>query len=147
MVLCSHAKTLYHGTSLIFQEKGIFLRGKPGSGKSDLALRLIHQGAILVADDQTDLCRRGNQVMMSPPKALEGKLEVRGIGIVKMDFSQEHPLDMLLDLTPWRDIERLPGNGTETLEGIQLPRYRIDPFELSVIEKILTLCQGNLLCL
>ena len=37
---------------------GILLRGSSGAGKSDLALRMIDQGARLVADDQCVLSRQ-----------------------------------------------------------------------------------------
>lgn len=136
---------LYHGTSLVVKGKGILLRGKPGAGKSDLALRLIHQGATLIADDQTEVSQQGNGLIMTAPKALGGKIEVRGIGIMEMDFCPEHSLDILIDLKPWQDIERLPENTEEILEGGSLFRYDIDPFETSSVEKVLTLCQFNVL--
>ena len=54
--------TLVHGTCIAFplvEEAGVaaavLLRGLSGIGKSDLALRLIDDGAQLVADDQVDL--------------------------------------------------------------------------------------------
>ena len=41
--------------------RAVLLRGPSGAGKSDLALRLIEAGARLVADDQTELVRRGQR--------------------------------------------------------------------------------------
>jgi serine kinase of HPr protein (carbohydrate metabolism regulator) len=40
-----------HATAVALGEAGVLLLGPPGSGKSDLALRLIDRGAILIADD------------------------------------------------------------------------------------------------
>ncbi len=48
-----------HATAVALDGVGVLLRGPPGSGKSDLALRLIDQGARLIADDQTALSRHG----------------------------------------------------------------------------------------
>ncbi len=131
---------LYHGTSLIIGGKGVLLRGKSGAGKSDLALRLIHQGATLIADDQTEIVHHGDTLTMTVPKALQGKLEIRGVGIIDIDFCPKHSLDLLINLKNWKDIERLPEEIKENLEGVSLPRYDIDPFEISAVEKILTLC-------
>ncbi len=136
---------MYHGTSFKIEGKGILLRGKPGAGKSDLALRMIHRGAILIADDQTIIENSMEGLMMSPPQGLQGKLEVRGIGLIDVPFCKNHLLHFLIDLKPWQNIERLPEKDFETLEGLSIPRYEIDPFEPSAVEKILTLCQLNTL--
>ena len=44
-----------HATAVLLDGKGVVLRGPSGSGKSDLALRLIDEGAILIADDRVDV--------------------------------------------------------------------------------------------
>ena len=131
---------LIHGTSLVFQGKGILLRGPSGAGKSDLALRLIHQGGVLIADDQTDIYVKEGWLMARAPKILEGKLEVRGIGIVQVPFQNSHVLWCLIDLMPAPSIERLPEPCFETLEGIALSRYALDPFQVSAVEKLTLLC-------
>ena len=38
-----HEEALIHGTCIAIGAEGVLLVGKPGSGKSDLALRLIDQ--------------------------------------------------------------------------------------------------------
>jgi predicted ABC-type transport system involved in lysophospholipase L1 biosynthesis ATPase subunit len=131
---------LIHGTSLVFRGKGILLRGPSGAGKSDLALRLMHHGGVLIADDQTDIYIKEGQLMARAPKALEGKLEVRGIGIVQVSFQESHVLCCLVDLMPAPSIERLPEPCFETLEGIALSRYALDPFQVSAVEKLTLLC-------
>ncbi len=125
-----------HGTSLVINKQGLLLRGKPGSGKSDLALRLIHQGATLIADDQTELIAQNKQLIAACPKPLEGKLEVRGVGILDVPFVKKHPLHILIDLVNWQNIERLPEKKTEQFEGVTCLFYKLDPFELSVLDKI-----------
>ena len=44
--------TLVYGSCVAIDGAAVLLRGPSGSGKSDLALRLIDDGAELVADDQ-----------------------------------------------------------------------------------------------
>ena len=44
-----------HATAVELYGNAILLRGEPGSGKSDLALRLIHEGAKLISDDRVEL--------------------------------------------------------------------------------------------
>ena len=59
---------------------GVLLVGPPGAGKSDLLLRLIDRGFVLVADDQVEVAG----LQASPPARLAGLLEVRGLGIVRL---------------------------------------------------------------
>jgi len=46
---------LVHGSCVAWAQGGILLLGPPGGGKSDLALRLLGRGAVLVADDQVEV--------------------------------------------------------------------------------------------
>lgn len=130
----------YHGTSLVFNKRGILLRGKSGSGKSDLALRLIHEGATLIADDQTDIVANGSELIAACPAPLEGKLEVRGIGIIDVPFIKQHPLHIIIDLVSWKNIERFPEKKVEQLEDVDCFFYELDPFELSIFPKIKSIC-------
>ena len=58
---------LVHGTCVALGTKGVLLLGSSGSGKSDLALRLIHDGATLVADDRVVLSVKGDKLAASAP--------------------------------------------------------------------------------
>ena len=52
-----------HATLVSLNGKGILLTGKSGSGKSDLALRMIMEyQAQLVADDRVDLVLKNGKV-------------------------------------------------------------------------------------
>ncbi len=70
-----------HASAVTIGDSGVLLRGPSGSGKSDLALRLIDGGARLVADDRVDIYQTRDGLMMAPPESLAGLLEVRGLGI------------------------------------------------------------------
>ena len=52
---------------------------------ASLALELMALGASLVADDQVVLIGKPEGLLMSAPTTLEGKIEARGIGILKCD--------------------------------------------------------------
>src|ERR1700753_2284297 len=95
-----------HGTCIAFDGKGILLRGPSGCGKSDLALRAFAAGASLVADDRVALTVRGTALHASAPPQLYGLIEVRGIGIVKMEATSDIPVTVVVDLDAPDNVER-----------------------------------------
>ncbi|MEE8223365.1 MAG: HPr kinase/phosphatase C-terminal domain-containing protein, partial [Alphaproteobacteria bacterium] len=95
------AECTVHGTCVVIGDAGILIRGGPGAGKSDLALRLIDDGARLVSDDQVRLQNRGGAVIASAPDALKEMIEVNGIGLIRLDAERttgEAHLALLVDL-------------------------------------------------
>jgi serine kinase of HPr protein (carbohydrate metabolism regulator) len=125
-----------HGTSVSVGGEGILLRGPSGSGKSDLALRLVDEGARLVADDQTEVARRDSSIEMSAPATLAGLIEVRGLGIVRVPHVAWAPLRLVVDLVPDSAIERMPEPSFCTIEGVSLPLLAVDPFAASAPAKL-----------
>lgn len=77
-------KVHIHATCVAIGGQAILLTGASGAGKSDLALRLIDEGARLVADDQTILTVKGGYLSAHAPATIRGLLEIRGLGIVKL---------------------------------------------------------------
>ena len=130
-----------HGTAVTIDGAGVLLRGPSGSGKSDLALRLIDGGAALVADDRVVLSRHGDDVMAAVPETIAGKLEVRGLGIVRLPAAAAPPLRLVVDLVRPDDVERLPKATETVLLGVALPVLNLAPFEASAPAKVrLALC-------
>jgi serine kinase of HPr protein (carbohydrate metabolism regulator) len=127
---------LVHGTCVSLDEIAVLLRGPSGSGKSDLALRLVDRGARLVSDDQTRLVRVADRLIASAPPAIAGFIEVRGIGPVPMTVEEGAWLRLVVDLMPSRDIERLPEENGISLLGLRLPRVSIDAFTASAAAKV-----------
>jgi serine kinase of HPr protein (carbohydrate metabolism regulator) len=127
-------------TCVAIEGRGVLIRGGPGTGKSDLALRLIDQGAALVSDDGVDLYAEGGALLARfPPQAppgLRGKMEVRGLGIVDVGAGPPVRLALLIDLGAAETIERLPEPETERILGIELFRIRLDPSEASAPAKV-----------
>jgi len=119
--------------------RAMLLRGPSGAGKSDLALRLIEAGGRLVADDQTHVAKIGRALIATPPPALTGMIEARGVGILTLPRGQllaRAPVVLLVDLVGPGRIERLPEPMHETLQGVELPRLDLAPFEASSVAKL-----------
>lgn len=127
---------LLHATAVAIDGYAVLLRGPSGCGKSDLALRLIDAGARLVADDQSELSRRGDGLIVRAPVTIAGLIEVRGVGIVQLDPLGEAPVGLLADLVPAEKLERLPPRRAETILGIAVPLIDVAPFEVSAAAKI-----------
>ena len=115
---------------------GVLLRGPSGSGKSDLALRLIEAGARLVADDRTDLALDNGALVASSPDTIAGKLEIRGIGIVTMPSVATARVGLAADLVPATDVERLPAARHCAYLGVEIPLITVAPFECSAPAKL-----------
>ena len=143
-----HEEALVHGTCIAIGGKGVLLLGKPGAGKSDLALRLIDapgtglsgqlRGATLVADDQVLIRKAEGGLIASAPTALAGKLEIRGLGIAELPLERNVPLSLAVRLTPAADIERLPdlAKSRMVILGFTVPLVLIDPESASAPARI-----------
>ena len=125
-----------HATCVLIKDTGVLLRGPSGSGKSDLALRLIDQGAVLVADDRVLLRREGGQLLADPPDSLAGLLEVRGLGILRFPYRAPVPVGLVIDLEEPDGIERMPEPETVSLLDKSIPLYRVTARETSAPIKV-----------
>lgn len=125
-----------HATTVAFKGEAIVLLGQSGSGKSDLALRLIDDGWDLVSDDYTELHVEGGQLIARAPEPIKGLIEARGIGIVRLDEVASAPIVAAFDLVALSDIERLPEPATVTWLGHAVARYAIHGFDASAPAKI-----------
>jgi serine kinase of HPr protein (carbohydrate metabolism regulator) len=124
-----------HASSVACGGRAVLIAGPSGSGKSDLALRLLDRGFELVSDDQTLLKRDGDRLVASAPPTIAGKLEIRGVGIVEMDHSDDVPVALIVELTS--DIERMPDDSRERqILGIKLPLVAIDAMTASAPSKV-----------
>jgi HPr kinase/phosphorylase len=130
------AASLIHATAVAIEGQAVLLRGASGAGKSDLGLRLIDAGARLIADDQSELFRRGDTLLVRAPVSIAGLIEVRGLGIVRLEPLAEAPVALIADLVAADQIERLPTPCAETILGIAVPRIAVAPFEASAAAKI-----------
>lgn len=125
-----------HGTSVAWKQAALLLRGPSGSGKSDLALRLVEAGAGLIADDQTCLAMRKGRLTASSPPPIADLLEIRGIGIVQVAAASAAPLVLVVDLVLPENLVRSPKAAHCTYLGVTLPRIFLAPFEASAVAKL-----------
>lgn len=127
--------TNIHATCVAVASRGVILLGPSGTGKSDLALRLIERGAVLVADDRCDLWTEQGQLWCAPPEILAGRIEVRGVGIVENPFVAPAPVLLAVRLAD--RYERMPSHGLiEMVAGVAVPSLQMAAFEGTAPYKI-----------
>lgn len=125
-----------HATAVAVEGAGVLLRGPSGSGKSDLALRLIESGAQLISDDQTLLFVEDERLMAQPPPEISGKIEVRGVGVVQIGPPAVAPVLLLVDLVDEADVPRVATYEPVELLGFKTPCIQLAPFEVSTAMKV-----------
>ena len=125
-----------HASTVAIGGRAVVISGPSGSGKSDLALRLLDRGFKLVSDDQTFLRMddEGRLIASSPP-TIRGKLEIRGIGIVDVECVTEVPIALFVELTS--DMQRLPDDSRERLIlNARVPLISVDAMTASAPSKV-----------
>ena len=151
MIPSANEIELVHGTALALGESAVLIRGASGAGKSDLALRCIAAPPLagsalraeLVSDDQVRLGLRGTAIEASPPPAIAGKIEVRGLGIVTLPFRPSARLALVVDLVAPTDVPRFPlDRMTACYFGIEVPLLRLSAFESSAPVKVILALRG-----
>lgn len=141
-----------HASAVLSGDRAILIRGPSGSGKSRLAFDLILAGragqipaAVLVGDDRIALEVRQGQVIASPAPALAGLIEIRGLGIRRMDFTAQAAVGLIVDLHA-DDTERLPPPQARrvVIMGVEVPRIAVgtDMAPLALVAAFLTTTEG-----
>jgi len=121
-----------HATGLLVGHCGILIRGQSGSGKSRLALSLLQSGRAqfvrLVGDDRLHLSAAHGRLLMRPAAALEGLIEVRGLGVIRVPYERVAVSRIVVDLGA-DDASRLPAPEATAAEilGIRLARLPVAP--------------------
>jgi serine kinase of HPr protein (carbohydrate metabolism regulator) len=124
-----------HASCVAIGDRAVLIEGLSGSGKSDLALRLIDRGALLVSDDYTVVRRAEGHAVASSAPNIDGLLEVRGVGLVRFPTMQNAAVALVASLNA--DVERLPeGLLMRTIAGVQVPVLPVAAFEASAPIKI-----------
>jgi HPr kinase/phosphorylase len=123
-----------HASAVQVGERAVLIRGPSGSGKSRLAFELILAGrsgqvppAVLVGDDRVHLDTSGGNLIVRPAAELAGLIEIRGLGIRRIEHVSEAVVGLVVDLGA-NDAERLPAAEalTTLVEGVELPRIPVN---------------------
>jgi HPr kinase/phosphorylase len=136
------AASTIHASAVLVGARAILIRGPAGSGKSRLALGIIHAAghggllfARLVADDRVHVEAAHGRLIARTPTAIAGLLEVRGLGILQLPYEPMALISWVVDL----DVAappRLPDEftGQTAVAGVTLPRLAVaagcDPLPL-----------------
>ena len=131
---------MLHASCVAIGGRAVLLAGRSGVGKSDLAMRLIDRGAVLVSDDYTRLIRQDGGLRASPPATIAGGIEVRGVGIVAMPYVADVPVALLIDLEA--AVTRMPEPATRRLAGVDVPIAALEALEASAPLKVELLLRG-----
>jgi serine kinase of HPr protein (carbohydrate metabolism regulator) len=124
-----------HASTVALDGRAVLICGPSGSGKSDLALRLIDRGFRLVSDDQTIVRKEGGKLIASAPPTIHGKLEIRGLGIVEMETVDDVPVALFVELTS--DIQRIPDDSRDRLVlDVRIPLISVDALTASAPSKV-----------
>ena len=125
-----------HASCVAIEGRAVLLTGVSGSGKSDLALRLIDRGATLVGDDGIVVEARDGRLHARAGPNIAGQIEVRGLGILTAPAIADAPLALAIALD--RPVPRMPEETlpVRVIEGLTLPVIALDAFEGSAPVKV-----------
>jgi len=131
----SAAGKTVHASAVLVGDRAVLIRGPSGAGKSRLLLELIWAGqagpcdaAMLVGDDRVHLEVRDGRLWVRPAPELAGLIEVRGLGIRRIDHAARAIVGLVVDLDA-PDAARLPEPAAlrTVIEGVELPRIPVGP--------------------
>lgn len=124
-----------HATCIVIGDRAVLIEGRSGSGKSDLALRLIDRGARLVSDDYVVCTRREGRLHATAPETIRGRMEVRGIGIMTFDSVAEAEVGLLVEVV--EEPQRLPEPGAfRHIAGVRIPEIALPSLQPSAPIKV-----------
>lgn len=140
------SKQLIHASCVQFLSKGLLIVGPSASGKSDLSLRLMDEGAKLVSDDQVlvtvEQSEHHSKLRAEAPEKIKGLIELRGYGIIPVPHDLFTYLDLVIELKPFKELERLSYLHSHWILGCSLPKMMVDaawPSSVSRIKVVLSM--------
>jgi HPr kinase/phosphorylase len=142
-----------HASAVLVGAKAVLIRGPSGAGKSSLAWELIQAAtngrlrfARLVADDRAYIEAHMGRLLVRPAAALEGLIEIRGLGIRRLPYESVAVVESVVNLG--EEGQRYPDTQTTItpIRSIKLPQLKIPaaapPFP-AVLAFLTTSAAGN----
>lgn len=123
-----------HATAIAIGGEAVVIEGRSGAGKSDLALRLIDRGAVLISDDRTLIVRDGQRLLARAPALQAGRIEVRGLGIANVAHVTDVPVALVVRLDA--EDQRMPERRVRRIAGLPVREVTLDPFRASAPVKV-----------
>jgi serine kinase of HPr protein (carbohydrate metabolism regulator) len=122
-----------HASVVLVGARAVLIRGPTGSGKSRLVLNLLQAAsngplifARLVADDRVVVRASHARLIAQPPAALAGLLEVRGLGIERLQHEPMAVVSWVVDLDAATAMRMPDSAETQTvIAGIRIPRLAV----------------------
>lgn len=126
-----------HGSLVDVYGIGLLLIGKPGIGKSEVALDLVERGHRLVADDVIIMTRREGSVLMgSGTDLVQHFMEVRGLGLVDVRamfgiraIRFQKRVEVVVNMQLWDPEEEYTRiamvEDTHDILGVELPMVKL----------------------
>lgn len=126
-----------HGSLVDVYGIGLLLVGKPGIGKSEVALDLVERGHRLVADDVVIATKQEEAILMGAGTDLvQHFMEVRGLGLVDIRsmfgiraIRFQKRIEMVVNMELWDDEKEYTRinmvEDTHEILGVNLPMVRV----------------------
>jgi HPr kinase/phosphorylase len=120
-----------HATAVLAGPRAVLIRGPSGSGKSRLAAALLEAGrdgrlpfARLIGDDRVLLSAAAGRLLARPAPGLEGLIEVRGAGLLRVAHEPVGVIGLVVDLGASAP-PRLPVRERVSILDVTLPYLEI----------------------
>jgi HPr kinase/phosphorylase len=126
-----------HGALIDVYGIGLLIVGKPGIGKSEVALDLVERGHRLVADDVVIVTRKEESVLMgSGTDVAQHFMEIRGLGLIDVRamfgiraIRFQKRVEVVVHLHPWDSEEEYTRLGMVDsfydIMGVQIPLVKL----------------------
>ncbi|ESQ74306.1 aldolase [Asticcacaulis sp. AC402] len=122
------SKLVVHATTLSLRAgsawKGVIILGPAGIGKSDLALRAVEKGLVLISDDHTCLWSSGGHIYAAAAEADPSAFRAMTRLYLVVLAQSEGP--------------RAPDGEITPILGHALPTVRLNPREASAVPRLIT---------
>ncbi len=121
-----------HASAIALPDGAVLLTGAAGSGKSSLLARLMesHEGQ-LIADDRVEMTVDHHQLIAAAPRALQGLMELRGLGIMRRPAIAAQKIDLVVALVAREKVPRVAEADYFEMKGIKIPRLHLHAFDMA----------------